>query len=180
MKLECKSINYINSLSTLYGHIKTVEQQAIVQQYHDRYAGGWWVDCYIWYVQWGGAWVGWDPAQSPPHCTKCNIPPINCQPVYQLHTFRTDGQRLCDHTITFSHWLYHGLLFVPSSSFYPILCRRSETWDWKLRNLKLAICGWTETCRPRYLHISVVVKTQFWETKMLKTSVMDHHTCDSV
>jgi len=30
-------------------------------------------------VQWGGAWAGWGPAQSPPHCTKCNSPPINGQ-----------------------------------------------------------------------------------------------------
>jgi len=30
-------------------------------------------------VQRGGAWVGCGPAQSPPHCTKCNSPPINGQ-----------------------------------------------------------------------------------------------------
>ena len=30
-------------------------------------------------VQWGGAWAGPQPAQAPPHCTKCNSPPINGQ-----------------------------------------------------------------------------------------------------
>jgi len=27
----------------------------------------------------GGAWAGCGPAQSPPHCTKCNSSPINGQ-----------------------------------------------------------------------------------------------------
>jgi len=30
-------------------------------------------------VQQGGACVGWGSAQSPPHCTKCNSPPISGQ-----------------------------------------------------------------------------------------------------
>jgi len=30
-------------------------------------------------VQRGGAWAGCGPAQSPPHCTKCNSSPINGQ-----------------------------------------------------------------------------------------------------
>ena len=30
-------------------------------------------------VQRGGAWAGCGPVQSPPHCTKCNSPPINGQ-----------------------------------------------------------------------------------------------------
>jgi len=30
-------------------------------------------------VQWGGAWAGCGPTQSPPRCTKCNSPPINGQ-----------------------------------------------------------------------------------------------------
>ena len=30
-------------------------------------------------VQRGGGWVGYGPTQSPPHCTKCNSPPINGQ-----------------------------------------------------------------------------------------------------
>jgi len=33
----------------------------------------------LYLVQWGGAWAGWGPAQSPPRCTKCNSPPINGQ-----------------------------------------------------------------------------------------------------
>jgi len=32
-----------------------------------------WAACYIW------VWAGCGPAQSPPHCTKCNSPPINGQ-----------------------------------------------------------------------------------------------------
>ena len=40
-------------------------------------------------VQRGGAWAGCGPAQSPPRCTKCNSPPINCHDiVYQLHIIR--------------------------------------------------------------------------------------------
>jgi len=30
-------------------------------------------------VQRGGAWAGWDPAQYPPRCTKCNTQPIKGQ-----------------------------------------------------------------------------------------------------
>ena len=30
-------------------------------------------------VQRGGDWAGPQPAQAPPHCTKCNSPPINGQ-----------------------------------------------------------------------------------------------------
>ena len=30
-------------------------------------------------VQRGGAWAGCGLAQGPPHCTKCNSPPINGQ-----------------------------------------------------------------------------------------------------
>jgi len=33
-------------------------------------------------VQRGGDWAGLQGAQSPPHCTKCNIPPINGQCTY--------------------------------------------------------------------------------------------------
>ena len=28
-------------------------------------------------VQQGGDWAGLQPAQAPPHCTKCNSPPIS-------------------------------------------------------------------------------------------------------
>jgi len=27
----------------------------------------------------GGNWVGLQPTEAPPHCTKCNSPPINGQ-----------------------------------------------------------------------------------------------------
>ena len=30
-------------------------------------------------VQRGGDWAGCGPAQAPPHCTKCNSPPVNGQ-----------------------------------------------------------------------------------------------------
>ena len=36
---------------TLHGHIKTAEQQTIIQQYGDWYTGRWWVGCYIWYSE---------------------------------------------------------------------------------------------------------------------------------
>jgi len=62
---------------TLYVHIKTVEQRTIIQQYGDWYTGRWWVGCYIWYSEEGPAVCGL--AQSPPRCTKCNMPPINGQ-----------------------------------------------------------------------------------------------------
>jgi len=41
------------------------------QQYGDWYTGCWWVGCDIW------CRTGCGPAQSPPHCTKCNNAPIN-------------------------------------------------------------------------------------------------------
>ena len=37
----------------LYGHIKTAEQWAIIQQYSDWYTGRRWVCCYIWYIEKG-------------------------------------------------------------------------------------------------------------------------------
>ena len=30
-------------------------------------------------VEQGGDWAGPQPTQAPPHCTKCNSPPINGQ-----------------------------------------------------------------------------------------------------
>ena len=42
------------------------------------YTGRWWMGCYIWYSE-GGGWADCGPAQSPPHCTKCNSSPINSQ-----------------------------------------------------------------------------------------------------
>ena len=38
------------------------------------------------FVQRGGAWAGCGPAQSPPHCTKCNSPPINGQYINFIHS----------------------------------------------------------------------------------------------
>jgi len=37
-------------------------------------------------VQRGGDWAGPQPALAPPHCTKCNSPPINgqCIPITVL------------------------------------------------------------------------------------------------
>ena len=50
-------------------------------------------------VQWGGAWVGCGPTQSPPHCAKCNSSPINGQcTLYQLRIFR------CGTIIAFGVW----------------------------------------------------------------------------
>ena len=60
--LEFKNINYINSLLTLYGHIKTAQQQTIVQQYGDWYTGRWWVGCYIWYSKEGSGQAGAPPS----------------------------------------------------------------------------------------------------------------------
>jgi len=58
---------------TLYGHIKTAEQQTIIRQLvHWTLIGG-----LLHLVQRGGAWAGYGPTQSPPCCTKCNSPPIN-------------------------------------------------------------------------------------------------------
>ena len=62
------------ALLTLYGHIKTAEpeQRTIIQQY-----GDWLMSGLVHLVQRGWAWASWGPAQFPPHCTKCNSPPIN-------------------------------------------------------------------------------------------------------
>ena len=35
------------------GHIKTVQQRTIIQQYGDWYSGRWWVGCYSWYSEEG-------------------------------------------------------------------------------------------------------------------------------
>ena len=41
------------------------------------YTACWWVGCYVWYTE--GEWVGPQATQAPPHCTKCNSPPIKGQ-----------------------------------------------------------------------------------------------------
>ena len=46
-ELKCGIISI--TILTLYGHIKTAEQQTIIQQYGDKYTGRWWVGCYNWY-----------------------------------------------------------------------------------------------------------------------------------
>jgi len=71
---------YVNQFISWHftGHIKTAEQQTIIQQYGNWYTGRWWVGCYTWHlVQPGGAQKGCDPTQSLPRCTKCNSPTIN-------------------------------------------------------------------------------------------------------
>jgi len=44
-------------------------------------------------VQQGGDWTGPQPAQAPPHCTKCNSPPINGQ--CTNHILLYNGPLLC-------------------------------------------------------------------------------------
>ena len=51
-----------------------------------------WVGCYIWYSE-GGAWAGCGPAQSRPHCTKCNSPPITAS--VPITVLLYDGPLLC-------------------------------------------------------------------------------------
>jgi len=46
-ELKCGIISI--TILTPYGHIKTAEQQTIIQQYGDKYTGRWWVGCYNWY-----------------------------------------------------------------------------------------------------------------------------------
>jgi len=46
-----------NPVLTQYGHIKTAEQQTIIQQYSDLYTNRWWVSCYIWYSEEGPGWA---------------------------------------------------------------------------------------------------------------------------
>jgi len=61
-------------------HIKTAEQQTIIQQYWIRWLVHWpLMDGLIHLVQRGGAWTCCGPVQSLPRCTKCNSPPINGQ-----------------------------------------------------------------------------------------------------
>jgi len=58
----------------------TLKQQSNKLLYNNTVTGtpstdGWAVI----FVQWWGDWVGLHGAQAPPHCTKCNTPPINGQ-----------------------------------------------------------------------------------------------------
>ena len=52
MALNCLVCWYVVK-QPFNGHIKTAEQQAIMQQYSDWYTGRWWVGCYIWYSKEG-------------------------------------------------------------------------------------------------------------------------------
>jgi len=60
---------------TLYGHIKMSEQWIIIHVIGTLVVDGW----AITFGTARRAWAGCGPAQSPPHCTKCNSPPINGQ-----------------------------------------------------------------------------------------------------
>ena len=62
-------------IAYMNGHIKTAEQQTIIQQYGDLYTGR--IGGLLHLVQRGWAWAGCGHAQSP--YTKCNSPPINGQ-----------------------------------------------------------------------------------------------------
>ena len=63
---------------TLYGHIKTAEQQTIIQQFGDWYTGDWAVTVGTVRRGLGGLWPHLVPL-FPPRCTKYNNPPINGQ-----------------------------------------------------------------------------------------------------
>jgi len=70
---------------TLYGHIKTADQQIIIQQYGDWYTGHWWVSCYIWYSEEGPGWAGTPPS---PLLAVPNVTATHQWPVYKLHIIR--------------------------------------------------------------------------------------------
>ena len=60
-------------------------------------------------VQRGGAWADCGSAQSPPRCTKCNNPPINCQCTNQS---LYDGPLLCGFNVAIKglitrHQMHH-------------------------------------------------------------------------
>jgi len=71
---------------TLYGHIKTAEQQTIIQQY----TGRWWVGCYIWYSEEG---PGRDGSPPSPLLAVPNVTahPSSELPVYQIHIIIASG-----------------------------------------------------------------------------------------
>jgi len=66
---------------TLYGNIKTAEQQTIIEQYGDWYTG-WWVACYIWYSKEGLGGLRPLPISS---LLYQMYQPTQQRPVYQRH-----------------------------------------------------------------------------------------------
>jgi len=56
-------------------------------------------------VQRGGDWAGPQPAQAPPHCNKCNTPPINGQCTnHRIAVWSAALRFLCAHKeLTYSH-----------------------------------------------------------------------------
>jgi len=59
---RCRVSSQITNMLTLNGHIKTAQQQTIIQQYGDWYTGRWWVGCYIWYSEEGPGWAAAPPS----------------------------------------------------------------------------------------------------------------------
>ena len=92
-------------------------------------------------VQQGRAWAGWGPAQSPPCCTKCNVPPINGQCtnfiLFDVALFLdSKGLSACCAWISRIHMLFY-LAFL-SASLY--VSKRGAYWN-RLR-LCRDVVGW--------------------------------------
>jgi len=53
------------------------------------------VDLQLLYDKRGGDWAGLQPAQAPPRCTKCNIPPLTTASYVPITVLLYNGPLLC-------------------------------------------------------------------------------------
>ena len=77
--LHLTGMNSSRLINPVNGHIKTAEQQTIIQPYGDWCTCRWWVGCYIWYREEGTEW-------------RCHLlrpsSLYHQRPVHQLHIIR--------------------------------------------------------------------------------------------
>ena len=112
---------------TLYGNIKTAEQQTIIEQYGDWYTG-WWVACYIWYSKEGLGGLRPLPISS---LLYQMYQPTQQRPVYQRHII------WCD---TIIYWILSSIFFMKlfKTSNIRIVQLCQEVFHFDLSSVQLA------------------------------------------
>ena len=103
-------------------------------------------------VQRGGAWAGCGHVQSPPHCTKCNSPPINGQCTIALY----DGPLLCGFNVAIKGLTLYNLKKNNQLVLWSFLRDKpSEPEQFRMVSRSGFTCGLQEVLLP-------VIKSTGW------------------
>ena len=148
--LHLTGMNSSRLINPVNGHIKTAEQQTIIQPYGDWYTCRWWVGCYIWYREEGTEW-------------RCHLlrpsSLYHQRPVHQLHIIR------CGTIITSAlqgvnnnWWMYCIQLGIFPSSLPSVLYQVLNEEVQVLKLVLLYSCSTTKYNRLLIYDIVVCIK----------------------